>query len=151
MYSVDKNQWEQTYYNFQPPFVLSKSVSISCSVLSDSLQPCGLQSASLLCPWNSLGKKPGVSCHSLFSRESSQPRDRTQVSCIAGGFFYHLSLQESPHFVLMTLKWLEKCWKTFKKMYLVFQDILLSYCCRTSFKRRKLVEFQQDQKQYNDK
>ena len=22
-----------------------------------------------------------------FSRESSQPRDRTQVSCIAGGFF----------------------------------------------------------------
>ena len=23
----------------------------------------------------------------LFSRGSSQPRDRTQVSCIAGGFF----------------------------------------------------------------
>ena len=28
-----------------------------------------------------------------LSRESSQPRDRTQVSCIAGGFFYHLSHQ----------------------------------------------------------
>ena len=30
------------------------------------------------------------------SRESSQPRDWTQVSCIAGGFFYHLNHQGSP-------------------------------------------------------
>ena len=29
---------------------------ISHSVMSDSLQPHGLQPASLLCPWNSLGK-----------------------------------------------------------------------------------------------
>ena len=29
------------------------------------------------------------------SMESSQPRDRTQVSHSAGGFFYHLSHQES--------------------------------------------------------
>ena len=28
-----------------------------------------------------------------FSGGSSQPRDRTQVSCIAGIFFYHLSHQ----------------------------------------------------------
>ena len=28
-----------------------------------------------------------------FSRGSSQPRDRTQVSCIAGGFFNQLSQQ----------------------------------------------------------
>ena len=26
-----------------------------------------------------------------FSKGSSQPRDQTQVSCIAGGFFYQLS------------------------------------------------------------
>ena len=31
-----------------------------------------------------------------FSRGSFQPRDRTQVSCITGGFFYHLSHQGSP-------------------------------------------------------
>ena len=31
-----------------------------------------------------------------FSRASSQPRDRTQVSCMAGGFFYQLSHQGSP-------------------------------------------------------
>ena len=31
-----------------------------------------------------------------FSRGSSQPRDQTQVSGTAGGFFYQLSYQESP-------------------------------------------------------
>ena len=31
-----------------------------------------------------------------FSRGSSQPRDWTQVSCIAGGFFYQLSHRGSP-------------------------------------------------------
>ena len=31
-----------------------------------------------------------------LSRGSSQPRERTQVSHIAGGFFYHLSHQGSP-------------------------------------------------------
>ena len=53
------------------------------------------------------GSLPGSSVHGilqarilewvaiLFSRGSSQPRDQTQVSCIAGTF-YHLSHQESP-------------------------------------------------------
>ena len=31
-----------------------------------------------------------------FSRGSLQPRDQTQVSCIAGGFFYQLSHKQSP-------------------------------------------------------
>ena len=31
-----------------------------------------------------------------FSRASSQPRDRTQVSRISGEFFYHLSHKKSP-------------------------------------------------------
>ena len=31
-----------------------------------------------------------------FSRESSQPRDQTHVSCIAGRFLNRLSPQESP-------------------------------------------------------
>ena len=34
-----------------------------------------------------------------FSRESSQPRDRTQVSCIAGRFFNCLSYHVSLHFL----------------------------------------------------
>ena len=51
------------------------------SVVSDSLRPHGPYS-----PWNSPGQNMGVG--SLpFSRGSSHPRDRTQVSYIAGGFF----------------------------------------------------------------
>ena len=32
-----------------------------------------------------------------FSRGSSQPRDRTQVSCIAGGFFTNWAIREAPN------------------------------------------------------
>ena len=42
--------------------------------------------ARLLCPWNSPDKNPGVNSIP-FSRESSQPWDRTQVSCNEGRFF----------------------------------------------------------------
>ena len=52
----------------------------SCSVVSDSWRPHELYS-----PWNSLGQNTGV-CSLRFSRGSSQPRDRTQVSCTAIGF-----------------------------------------------------------------
>ena len=43
-----------------------KSQSISCSVVSDSLQPHRLSPARLLCPWHSPGKNIGVSCHFLL-------------------------------------------------------------------------------------
>ena len=38
----------------------------SCSVVSDSLRPHGLQSTRLLCPWNFPGKNTGVGCHFLL-------------------------------------------------------------------------------------
>ena len=38
----------------------------TCSVLSDSLQPHGLQPKRLLCPWNSPGKNSGVGSHFLL-------------------------------------------------------------------------------------
>ena len=55
--------------------------SESCSVVSDSLWPHGLYS-----PWNSPGQNTGVG-NFPFSRGSSQPRDWTQVSSVAGRFF----------------------------------------------------------------
>ena len=42
--------------------------SVNRSVLSDSLQPHGLQPARLLCPSNPPGKNTGVGCHSLLQR-----------------------------------------------------------------------------------
>ena len=40
--------------------------SVSCSVVSDSLQPYGLKPFRLLCPRNSPGKNTGVGSHSLL-------------------------------------------------------------------------------------
>ena len=62
------------------------------------LQYSGVEN-SMDCPWDFAGNNIGVGCHFLlqarilewvtfpFSRGSSQPWDRTQVSCTAGRFF----------------------------------------------------------------
>ena len=44
--------------------IASLCVCVSGSNVSNSMQPHGLQSPSLLGPWNSLGKNPGVGSHS---------------------------------------------------------------------------------------
>ena len=38
---------------------------VGYSVVSDSLQPHGLQPAKLLCPWDAPDNKTGVGCHAL--------------------------------------------------------------------------------------
>ena len=45
---------------------LPKSKRVSHSVMPNPLQPHGLQSATLLCPWISPGKNTGVGCQSLL-------------------------------------------------------------------------------------
>ena len=52
----------------------------------------------LLCSWDSPGKNTGVGCHALV-HGSSWPRDQTQVSCIAGGFFTHWTTWE-PRWII---------------------------------------------------
>ena len=69
---------------------------VSHSVMSDSLPPYGpLASQAPLCPWNSPGKNTGVGSHFLL-RGSSPARDRTSVSCTAGGFFTAFPHQGGP-------------------------------------------------------
>ena len=50
--------------------------------------------ARLLCPWDSLGKNTGVGCH-LLLQGIFLTQDRTQVSCIAGGFFTDWAIREA--------------------------------------------------------
>ena len=61
--------------------------TLSCSVMSDSLRPQGLYSPSGSSLHGILQARilEWVAMHS--SRGSSQPRGRTQVSLMAGGFF----------------------------------------------------------------
>ena len=42
------------------------SRGLMCSVVSDSLQPFGLQPTRLLCPWDFPGKNTGMGCHFLL-------------------------------------------------------------------------------------
>ena len=68
-------------------------------VVSDSLLHFGLWPIRLLCPWDSPDKNTGVGCMS-FSRESSQPRDRTKVPCIfciAGRFLTAEPPRKNPN------------------------------------------------------
>ena len=61
------------------------------SVVSDSLRPCGLYPAKLLCPWDSPGNNTGVSCHTLlqgiFPNQGWNPV--SYVSCIGRQVLYH--------------------------------------------------------------
>ena len=56
-------------------FSLSFSLIVSCSVVSNSLQPHGLQPSKLICPWNSPSKNTGVGSHSprIFPTQGSNP------------------------------------------------------------------------------
>ena len=52
---------------------------LSRSVVSDSLQPHGLQPDRLLCPWDSPGKNTGVDRHAFF-QGIFPTQDQSQVS-----------------------------------------------------------------------
>ena len=75
-------------YKTRKPFRVLDSES--CSVLSSSLPPHGLNS-----PWNSPGQNTGVVGAVPLSTVSYQPRDQTQVSHIAGRFFTRWATRES--------------------------------------------------------
>ena len=96
MYSLQIKSLKFFTMSLEPTIVSILSVlqsgSESHSVVSYSLQPHGLYS-----PWNSPGQNTGVGSLSL-SRGSSQPRDWTQVSRIAGGFFTSWATREAQYY-----------------------------------------------------
>ena len=51
---------------FPSPMHESEKWKWSCSVVSDSSRPHGLQPTRLLCPWDLPGKSTGVGCHCLL-------------------------------------------------------------------------------------
>ena len=50
-------------YSFTQDSLKVESESVSCSVMSYSLHPHGLQPTRFLCPWFFPGKNTAVSCH----------------------------------------------------------------------------------------
>ena len=81
-------------------FALS-SVQFSRSVVSDSLWPHGLEPTSLLCPWDFSRPRILEWVAISSSRESSQPRDQTRISCIVMQIFYHWATREAHPFIVI--------------------------------------------------
>ena len=75
-------------------------VAQSCLTLWDRMD-CNLSGS---CSWDSPGKNTGVGCHFLLQR-SSWPRDRTQVSYIAGRFFTIWATREAFAYMWNLKKW----------------------------------------------
>ena len=75
--------------------VYSLNLKITAYVRAKSLQSClTLQTARLLCPWNSPGKVIGVGCH--FFLQGIWPRDQTHVSCIGRCILYRWATKQVP-------------------------------------------------------
>ena len=75
-----------------------------CSVMSNSFRPHGWQSTRILCPRGFSGQRMLGWVAMPSSRWSSQSRDRTQVSCIAGGFFTDWATREAQSLLLHAIK-----------------------------------------------
>ena len=110
--------------HFQPRLL---STFCCCSAVSDCATPWTASPPRLLCPWDAPGENTGVGCQPSSSG-SCQPRDRTQVSCIAGSCFTAeppgkpSQLSTSIHLPFLEIYITE--------MYTVrcFGDWLLAYC-----------------------
>ena len=79
MFSISLTKWSgliTTSLSFSFPIIKTglkylfccglNNVNFLCSVVSDSLQPYGLYSTRLLCPWDFPSKNTGVDCHFLL-------------------------------------------------------------------------------------
>ena len=68
---------------FLSPMHESEKWKWSCSVMSDSQQPHGLQPTRLLCPWDFPGKSTGVGCHCLLQLNGTDTGKSTYLlKCI---------------------------------------------------------------------
>ena len=85
--------------------------------------------ARCLCPWDSPSNNSGVDCHFL-SRGSSQPRNWTWVSCVAGKFFTDWALREAPMHINSPMKLQNNSliWVYLSSLVISFFNIFLFDC-----------------------
>ena len=79
--------------SFPSPMLESEKWKWSCSVVSDSSRPHGLQPTRLLCPWDFPGKSKGVGCHCLLRIRASVQFSHSVVS---DSFWPHESQHARP-------------------------------------------------------
>ena len=79
-----------------------------CLVMSNSLQPRGLQPSRLLCPWDFPGRHTGGGVIS-FSRGSPRPRNQTRIASIGRQILYTTELPGKPLSILYTISIVYTC------------------------------------------
>ena len=67
----------------------------ACSVVSDSVQPHGLQPARLFYPWNSRSKNTEVDCYLLLQGIFPTQRSNSCISCSGRWILYHCGTWEA--------------------------------------------------------
>ena len=55
---------------------------LTASVVSNFVQPCGLQPTRLLCPWDFPGNRTGVGCHFLLQCRKVKSESEVAQSCL---------------------------------------------------------------------
>ena len=96
------------WYPEPPLWLLNESNSVRCSVVSDSLQPHGLEPTRLFRPWNSPGNNTTVSRCSLL-QGIFPTQELNWVSCIAGRFFTSWVTREGLKMVRGAISFLHGC------------------------------------------
>ena len=121
-----------------------------CSVMSDSLQPHGLQLAWILCLWNSPGKNAGVGCHfflqGIFLTQQLNPHllcwqanslplhhlgsPPTKNSIYIFVYMYILGKEEGKMVILQSLKnCRNRIPESLRFMFSVYQTLLHCFLC----------------------
>ena len=85
VFSILEGMDKEDMIHIYNAILLSHACMPSRSVVSDPLWPHGLQPTRFLCPWVFSRQEDWSGIAMPSSRGSSQRRDWTQVSCIAGG------------------------------------------------------------------
>ena len=99
-------------------------VSVSCSVMNNSLRPHGLQSTRLLCPWDFPGKDTGVGCHFLLQEVfPTQGLNPGLLHC--RHILYWLSYKGSPKNIINLILVLTIWWCPCVESYVVGRGCLL--------------------------
>ena len=89
------------------------------SVVSDPVTPWTVA-------WDFSDKNTGVGCHFLL-QGSSQPRDRTQLSCVVRRILYHWSTKEAQNLVPHYRTLISLLWAAFSYFPVKYANILVSH------------------------
>ena len=96
--SAPRKQWDPNSCSMTPTPASHCCCCCCCqvtSVMSDSVQPHGLQPTRLLCPWDSPGKNTGVGCHFLLQCMKVKSESEVAQSCLTLSDLMDCSLQGS--------------------------------------------------------